>query len=135
MPRHPIDEKPTEDIISLCLDGQLSKQECASKIFQLLRSKYTITPKRKQIPQAVKIEVWGLYIGKDMYSGKCYVCNDTEIDRHHFECGHVVAVSKGGDNNLTNLRPICRDCNMSMGTQNLEDYRTYIRGLLEVKKD
>jgi hypothetical protein len=34
-----------------------------------------------------------------------------------FEVGHNVPRSKGGTDNLDNLRPICSSCNKSMGNQ------------------
>lgn len=61
--------------------------------------------------------------------GNCYVCNK-EIDSKHFECGHVVARKKGGEDKLDNLRPICEECNKSMGTQNLQEFKNYFLGMI-----
>lgn len=40
-----------------------------------------------------------------------------------FECGHVVAEALGGQSTIENLRPICKDCNLSMGTKNLFEFK------------
>ena len=79
-------------------------------------------PKRKSIPKALKDTVWSKYIGADKAEGKCYVCKRT-IHITEFDLGHNKAVSKGGRNNITNLRPICRTCNTSMGTTSIEVFK------------
>lgn len=77
---------------------------------------------RRKIPKGVRDDVWARYIGKDKVEGKCYVCKKP-IRITNFEVGHNKAVSKGGSNRITNLRPICRKCNLSMGTMSIEDYK------------
>jgi 5-methylcytosine-specific restriction endonuclease McrA len=79
-------------------------------------------PRRKSIPKAVKVIVWGKYIGSDKAEGKCYVCKRT-ISITDFDLGHNKAVSKGGGNNISNLRPICRTCNTSMQTTSIETFK------------
>jgi hypothetical protein len=47
------------------------------------------------------------------YAGLCWICGlhlATQFD-------HVVPSSKGGDNRIENLRPICRYCNPSKGNK------------------
>ena len=78
--------------------------------------------KRKAIPKAVKITVWNKYIGSDKAEGKCYVCKRT-IHITDFDLGHNKAKSKGGSDNISNLRPICRTCNASMRTQSIETFK------------
>jgi 5-methylcytosine-specific restriction endonuclease McrA len=71
--------------------------------------------------------VWSKCIGK-VWEGKCMVC-DIMINCTDFHVGHVVAHARGGTDHVDNLRPICAQCNMSMGTQNLNEYRdTYYGG-------
>jgi 5-methylcytosine-specific restriction endonuclease McrA len=56
-----------------------------------------------------------------LYGNKCLACGaskDISID-------HVVPLSKGGTNDITNLQPLCRACNSSKGT-NATDYRPAI---------
>lgn len=80
------------------------------------------TKLRRKIPKAVKEAVWGRYIGIKKAEGKCYVCNRT-IHITRFEVGHNKAVARGGSDNITNLRPICRSCNLAMGTMSIETFK------------
>ena len=63
--------------------------------------------------------VWGpkKFMGKE-YESKCYVkwCKNI-INVFDFQSGHDIPESKGGLTVLENLRPICHQCNMSMGNQ------------------
>ena len=78
--------------------------------------------RRKSIPKAVKNSVWAKYIGANKAEGACYVCKRT-IHITDFDVGHNKARSKGGSDNISNLRPICRTCNTSMGTQSIESFK------------
>ena len=51
----------------------------------------------------------------DVFNHKCYVhwC-DNEIDVFNFHVGHDMPESKGGDLEISNLKPICARCNLSM---------------------
>jgi hypothetical protein len=95
--------------------------------------KPNVQPKRKSIPKAVKTSVWNKYIETDdpnKLIGKCFVGCGSEITIANFEAGHVTAYSKGGSNKVDNLRPICGNCNKSMGTMNLLEFKeTYGLGL------
>lgn len=76
----------------------------------------TIKKKRKEtIPKALREQVWIKYIGTK-FASKCYVswCKN-QITCFNFDCGHNIPESKGGKLILDNLRPICRNCNISMG--------------------
>ena len=39
-----------------------------------------------------------------------------------FHCGHIIAEVNGGDIIVSNLKPICQNCNSSMGTKNINDF-------------
>lgn len=77
---------------------------------------------RKTIPKTVKSDVWDKYIGKANGLGKCECCSK-EIDSKNFECGHVKSVKDNGDDTVENLRPVCGECNKSMGTQHLYEFK------------
>jgi len=87
---------------------------------------------RKAIPKPIRNAVWDLYIGKEKGIGQCFICGN-EINSKSFECGHITSVSNKGDNNIDNLRPICSDCNKSMGTMDLLKFKEYIGGCLKSK--
>ncbi len=77
---------------------------------------------RKKINKDLREKVWLKYM-KNKVLGKCYCCKIKPIHFTDFEVGHNKAVSKGGSNNINNLRPICRSCNKGMGTKTIEWYR------------
>ncbi|MFH1639207.1 MAG: HNH endonuclease signature motif containing protein [Chloroflexota bacterium] len=74
------------------------------------------------VPRKLKETVWKKYMGNKQ-EGKCYCCNITTIDTFTFEAGHVISTKNNGPTTVDNLRPICRSCNSSMSTQNLEVFR------------
>ena len=78
--------------------------------------------RRRGIPKPVRTLVWNKYIGEENGLGKCNVCA-TEIKVSNFDCGHIVAAIDGGEDVVNNLVPICRMCNLSMGRENLNDFK------------
>jgi hypothetical protein len=78
--------------------------------------------KKKSIPAAIKKLVWNKNIGEDVGKSKCYCCKSTDITQTSFHCGHVIAESKGGKTIVSNLKPICQNCNSSMGTKDMNDF-------------
>jgi hypothetical protein len=81
-----------------------------------------IPKKKKKIPKNVRNLVWDTHIGEEFGIGKCYVC-EKKINSKDFDCGHIIAESKGGDMSIDNLRPVCRCCNNSVGTMNMDDFK------------
>ena len=77
---------------------------------------------RKSIPKPLRVQVWNKYIGEEKGIGKCNVCS-TEIKVSNFDCGHIIAAIDGGEDIINNLVPICRLCNLSMGKENLNDFK------------
>lgn len=77
---------------------------------------------RKSIPKSVKVAVWERYFGKQL-RGKCMCCGVTEITRDECEMCHIIAVANGGENSVDNLKPGCKNCNRSMGTQDFNEYK------------
>jgi 5-methylcytosine-specific restriction endonuclease McrA len=77
--------------------------------------------KRKTIPKSVKDKLWNLTYGREAGIGDCYCCQET-IDSKSFHAGHIISAHDGGSDNISNLKPICATCNLSMGTQNLEEF-------------
>jgi hypothetical protein len=75
------------------------------------------------IPIPVKNALWMKYFGNNM-DGICQCCRTTPIHLTNFDCGHILSEHSGGTVHLDNLKPICRTCNSSMGTQNMDEYAT-----------
>ncbi len=44
------------------------------------------------------------------------------ISVKNFDCGHIISEKNGGIVSLDNLKPICRLCNSSMSTNNMDDF-------------
>lgn len=73
--------------------------------------------KKEQIPKRIREMVWNTY-NSEKYSSKCYVswCNNI-INVFNYQVGHDIPESKGGTLDLSNLKPICGNCNLSMGNK------------------
>ena len=78
--------------------------------------------RKKPISSTMKKLIWNHYIGEEIGKYKCLCCNNTYIYQISFHCGHVIAESKGGENIVSNLRPICQNCNSSMGNKNMDEF-------------
>jgi 5-methylcytosine-specific restriction endonuclease McrA len=84
-------------------------------------------PKNGKVPitTGMKEAIWIRYIGDSM-KGKCYCCCDSEIKCNSFEAGHIISEKDGGLVEVLNLRPVCKQCNTRMGTQNMREYARQI---------
>ena len=78
--------------------------------------------KRQKIPVFIREKVWEKRCG-NLMSGECFVCHREIKYGGNFHCGHIIAVKDGGTNVVDNLEPICAQCNLDMGTMNLNDYK------------
>ena len=76
----------------------------------------------KTIPAVIKKQVWDTYIGSSIGKIECPLCQNNEIQQLNFHCAHVTARSKGGSDQIENLRPICSICNQSISSYNLIDF-------------
>ena len=73
--------------------------------------------RKETIPQYVKEETWRLYGGS-----LCWCCQHSPISAKNKHFGHIIAESNGGEVTIDNLRPICQNCNLRMGTMNMYDF-------------
>lgn len=73
--------------------------------------------KKSSIPKALRTQVWLTFSG-EVFKRKCYIpwCqnNMTVFD---FHVGHDIPESRGGRTEVSNLRPICSQCNLSMSNK------------------
>jgi 5-methylcytosine-specific restriction endonuclease McrA len=71
---------------------------------------------KQKIPKALREQVWIHYLGTT-FETKCTVswCKN-QINTFNYHVGHDQPESKGGTLAITNLRPICARCNLSMGS-------------------
>jgi 5-methylcytosine-specific restriction endonuclease McrA len=84
--------------------------------------------KRKSIPRAVRDRVWNEAFGEKSGVGMCSCCC-RELTQQSFECGHVIAQARGGEDTPANMRPLCRACNRSMSTRDMDEFRKTHFGL------
>lgn len=77
-----------------------------------------ISPKQK-INKILRRRVWVKEF-KESLIGNCPICK-VELTQNTYHCGHVISEANGGLCELSNLRPICPHCNLSMGQNNWYD--------------
>ena len=82
---------------------------------------------KKSISSTLKRLVWNEYIGETFGKSLCVCCQVTCITQMSFHCGHVIAEANGGETILSNLRPICQNCNSSMGIKNMDEFMKTFR--------
>jgi 5-methylcytosine-specific restriction endonuclease McrA len=81
------------------------------------------TYKKKSIPKALKKLVWDKWVGENIGLTKCLCCKHQNIRQIEFHCGHIIAERNGGKTNVENMRPICAQCNLSMGTMDMIQFQ------------
>lgn len=83
---------------------------------------------RKTISKVVRRQLWDIYFSNS-FTGKCYVCTKN-VDYDNFEAGHIISLAHGGSDYIDNLRVVCKSCNISIGTDNMDDFiKVYLRNL------
>ena len=75
--------------------------------------------KKQSISATLRREVWRKEFGIEIGEAECpfNICKN-RINTFDFECGHVISERNKGKTDITNLRPICKQCNCSMGSKN-----------------
>lgn len=76
---------------------------------------------KEKIPASVKNTLWSLYFPNAL-QGNCQCCQTEVISKNNFDCGHIISEKDGGSVKLDNLKPVCRSCNSSMSTMNMNDF-------------
>lgn len=75
--------------------------------------------KRKPIPKNIREQVYEKCHGHCAYCGCKLEYKDMQVD-------HIVAVGRGGTNDLDNLLPSCRQCNYDKHEMSIERFRRRI---------
>ena len=106
-----------------CIDGKILMNEIKIILEDKKIKEVSIKKsKKKTISSTIKKLVWNTNIGEEIGKAKCLCCKSTDISQLSFNCGHIKAEANGGDTIVSNLRPICQNCNSSMGTKNMDDF-------------
>jgi len=100
------DDKPTEE------NDDLKSDDDNDKYLPYIKEK---------IPKCVRNSVWRLYF-KNKITGLCQCCKIEKISYASFHSGHIKSERKGGQTELSNLRPVCQMCNLSMGTMDMDEF-------------
>lgn len=75
---------------------------------------------RSRVCLTIRSRVWRKYNG-GVLDSTCYCC-DGALSFENFEAGHVIARVNGGTMDISNIKPVCRSCNRSMGTMNMKEF-------------
>ncbi len=75
----------------------------------------------RKIPQSVRYALWNREFGERNGAGHCRCCQRL-ITQQTFHAGHIIAKALGGNDDLTNLVPLCASCNTSMGVTNFHEF-------------
>lgn len=112
---------PRNTVILSSTDEDPAADKAPKKAAKAIKRKEKITP-------AMREEIWKKYIGREI-DCLCPVCQDSTIKATKFSAGHIVAEAAGGVTNITNLVPICGNCNSRMSTTDLYEYtrKNYMR--------
>jgi 5-methylcytosine-specific restriction endonuclease McrA len=105
-------------------DGARAEQ-FARCVDQLERIKAPALPPgtRTSIPKKLRLKVYRNAFGSEADCGFCYCCGDLITYDEDYEACHVIASKNGGSDTFENLRPGCRSCNRSMGTQDMREFK------------
>jgi hypothetical protein len=115
-----VDGKDLMNEIKMALDNIKKLPEIKQK--EIKQKEIKPKTKKKSISSTIKKLVWNTNIGEDIGKAKCLCCKSTDITQLSFNCGHIIAEANGGDTIVSNLKPICQNCNSSMGTKNMNDF-------------
>jgi hypothetical protein len=77
---------------------------------------------RRAIPKKIRGEAWNIQFGTST-KGSCFCCKKELDVFDDWHAGHIISHSNGGTDTAPNLRPVCGSCNLSMGTENMDDFK------------
>lgn len=113
-------EEDTNDI-SPVLNSSVSVK--SKKIF---KKQPTSERKRKSISASLRIKIWKNIFGDPpTFETICPICDNNKMlmdDGTSWEVSHIVSFANGGDEEIENLRPICKQCNRSMSNKHMKDF-------------
>ena len=110
-----------------CKKPDPTAQEAIGNVMRETRHKATGARRRKALTKEMRAQVY------EMYEGHCAYCGK-EIDISEMQVDHVQAVYLGGEDEMANYRPACRQCNFyksTMSTEGLREQLALIPGRLE----
>lgn len=79
---------------------------------------------KKRISRQLKLQCWI----KEFNNNECGICPILDcsiiLDKNisNWQAGHIISEYNNGETTINNLRPICKNCNLAMGSKNWNDY-------------
>ena len=110
-----------------CKKPDPTAREAIGNVMREARHRITGSCRRKALSKEMRAQVYA------MCSGHCAYCG-REIDITEMQVDHVQAVYLGGEDEMANYRPACRQCNFYKSTMSVEGLReqlSLIPGRLE----
>jgi hypothetical protein len=124
-----LEELTKEDLIMLCksckiYDSSMKDMDRKDLVKDLIFFKIQTKKTKQRIGKGMRMAVWNKVYGPEVGQTDCPMkfCKN-KISQMSFDSGHIIAESKGGKTELDNLVPICHDCNIAMGTENMEEFK------------
>lgn len=77
---------------------------------------------RRKRPIKEKQRFWLVRQLVNKYGGDCYLCHENFQSKKDITLDHLIAKSKGGDDNIENLRLAHQHCNAAKKNMSLEEY-------------
>ena len=108
---------------NLVKNGYQQCFECNNKLKDIDSGSETLPYKKENIPKTVRNCLWINYFGNSRV-GVCACCRREPITMNNFHALHIQAEREMGKTSLDNLAPCCVQCNLSMGTMNMNDFIT-----------
>ena len=75
--------------------------------------------------KSVRKELWQMCNGRCPKCGAKMQIKNCKDEKTYMTIDHIVPRSKNGTNNIGNLRPLCRKCNMDRGNIDLDNILVY----------
>ena len=108
--------------VNVPTEPRSKKEKVKNETPKMVDSLKETKPKKKAVSSTIKKLVWNKNNGEEIGKAKCYCCKSTDITQVSFHCGHIIAESNGGKTIVSNLKPICQNCNSSMGTNDMNEF-------------
>ena len=81
---------------------------------------------KKRISKKLKDKCWIKEFGNEKFEACCPITTCSKIIIKNYtdlwHAGHIISEYNGGETNIFNLRPICKECNYEMSSTNWDDY-------------
>jgi 5-methylcytosine-specific restriction endonuclease McrA len=78
--------------------------------------------RRVNVCKSLRQATWLKYCGP-VFESACSCCYTAKMTVFNFHCAHIRAVARGGGTTISNLKPTCPTCNLSMGTEEFKSFQ------------